>query len=43
MIQVYYKQMAKLIGPLYNRKAIPKVVRRLIDPHQYVAFIVKKS
>lgn len=43
MIQVHSKEMIKLIGPLYKRKAVTEIIRQLVDPHQYVAFYRKEE
>jgi hypothetical protein len=38
---VHFKEMARLIGPSYRSKAVPEVIRALVDPHQYIPFYRK--
>jgi hypothetical protein len=35
---MHYKPFVKLIGPVYNKKAMPEVISRLVGAHQYIAF-----
>lgn len=38
MIKMHSKQFAKLIGPTYKSKAMPDIIKSLVQDHQYFAF-----
>lgn len=38
MIKMHYKPFVKLIGSVYNKGAMPDVIKQIIEEHQYVAY-----
>ena len=38
MIKMHFKPFVKLIGPIYNRKAMPEVISKIVETYQYIAY-----